>query len=144
VQETVTVAQTEATTTTPDRQQLADEYLRIIAPANAAHRLWSKKAKSYDSNTTVEQQASDLAPLIAAYEDADNALLRVDWPPSIAEDIKALVAANGALIGDLRAADSQDVLSRSSWLTQVSQDGGKSAAAANIVRADLGLPPMTR
>jgi hypothetical protein len=143
VHETVTAAATGTTSATPNREELAREYLRIVAPANAAHDALIKKSKSNDSDTTAEQLASDLAPVIAAYEEADNALLRVNWPPSIEADVKALVAANGTLIGDLRAADIQDVLSSSSWATQVSRDGGRSAAAANIVRADLGLPPMT-
>jgi hypothetical protein len=129
------------TPATSSKQDLARTYLRIVAPANAAHDTLERKSKSYDDSTTAEQVASDLAPVIAAYEAADNALLRVKWPASIAADVKALVVANGALIGDLRAAGSQDVLSSSNWATQLSQDGGKSAAAANIVRADLGLAP---
>ena len=130
------------TAATPDKHELAQKYLRIVAPANAALDTFNEKEKSYSSDTRAEQVVSDLAPVISAYQEADNALLRVNWPPSIAADVKALVGANGALIGDLEAADSQDVLSSSSWTTQASQDGGKSVAAANIVRADLGLPAM--
>jgi hypothetical protein len=85
-----------------DRQKLAREYLRIVAPANKAHDALMEKTRSYDSNTTTEELGSNLAPVIAAYEDADNAL-RVNWPSVVAADVKALVAANGALIGDLRA-----------------------------------------
>jgi hypothetical protein len=130
------------TQSAPSKQELAQEYLRIVAPANAALDTFNKKESSYDKNTTTQQVATDLAPVIAAYQEADNALLRVSWPSSIATDVKAMVTADGALIGDLQATTVQDVLSSGSWATQVSQDGGKSVAAANIVRADLGLAPV--
>jgi hypothetical protein len=43
-------------------------------------RTFPTKAKSYDRNTTAKQLASDLAPVIAAVQKADDALLRVNWP----------------------------------------------------------------
>jgi hypothetical protein len=125
-----------------DKHELGQEYLPIVAPENAALDIFNKKEKSYDRNTRAEEVTSDLAPVIAAFQEADDALLRVDWPPSIGADVKALITANVALIADLRAADSYRVLSSTSWTTQTYQHVVKVDAAANKVRADLGLPPV--
>lgn len=84
--------------------------------------------------------AKDAAPLIAAFEKGDGELLRVDWPAETRADVKALVAADGAVLGDLRVLDTVSLLSAGDWSNQFSQDFGKLAAAADIVRADLGLP----
>ena len=84
---------------------------------------------------------ADLAPVIAAYEAADKALLRVHWPPSVQADVRALVAADRVLLRDLRAADQQTAQSSGAWTARVARDGEKSNAAADAVRAALGLPP---
>jgi hypothetical protein len=64
-----------------------------VKPANAAADTLPKKVNSYTSKTTDAEQAKDLAPAIAAFQKSDNALLRVDWPPAMAADVKALVRA---------------------------------------------------
>ena len=102
----------------------ASQYLRIIAPLNAGLANLSNVA-----NPT-QAQLDDLASKI---ELADAALLRSSWPSAKAQgDIEALVRADGALIGDLRQNDGPNA----------SRDAGTTTADAQIVRADLGLPPV--
>jgi hypothetical protein len=128
--------------TTPNLHELRQTYLRLVKPANEALDAFQKKAAQWDkNNTTPAQAARDAAPLIAASQKLDNALLRVDWPPSTEADMKALVRAHGAVIGDLQGLGSLDLLSKGSWTNQFLQDYGKMQAAVSIVRADLGLPP---
>ena len=130
-----------STAAAPDLHKLAQTYLRIVAPANSVVTTFRKKAADWNDNTTNPQAAKEAAPVIAAFEKADNELLRVDWPPATAVDVKALVTADGALIGDLNALENVDLLSAGNWANQFSQDAGKVSAAVNIVRSDLGLPP---
>jgi hypothetical protein len=73
----------------------------------------------------------------------DDKVLRVDWPPETAVDVKELVRADRAFIGDLRALENVDVLSLG-LVNQARQDTTKGGAAANVVRADLGLPPVRK
>ena len=132
---------TRTTKTARVPHKFARTYLAIVAPANAAHAGLVEKSKSYGSNTTKAEVVADLAPVIAAYEAADKALLRVRWPQSVRRDVSALVAADRVLLRDLRAADHQTAQSSGAWTARVARDGEKSNAAADAVRAALGLPP---
>jgi hypothetical protein len=124
---------------TPSTQELAQTYLRIVRPANAEIDRFTAKARSWNDETTNAQAAKDAGPVIAALEEADNELLRVRWPAAIRADVKALVRADGAVIGDLNGI--RDAVAVGSWANQFSKDLGEFAAAVAIVRADLGLPP---
>ena len=102
----------------------ASQYLRIIAPLNAELATLSNIA-----NPT-QAQLDEMASKI---EVADTALLRAPWPSTKAQsDIETLVRADGALIGDLQQNDGPNA----------SRDAGTTTADAQIVRADLGLPPV--
>lgn len=82
---------------------------------------------------TSNEQASALAARVAkSVQEADSKLLRANWPPQIATDIRALVVADGPPIGDL--ADLQNGADR------LVADSGPANAALNIVLADLHLP----
>lgn len=126
----------------PDFHALGQQYLKIIAPANTQIEAFNKKTNTYTENTTAEQVAKDAEPLAAAVDKASTDLLHVDWPASIQPDVKAMVTAYGVLAGDLRSVGSQNILSIANWATQLGQDAGRARAAANIVRSDLGLPPV--
>ncbi len=129
------------TQSTPSTEELAQTYLRIVNPGNAEADRFNAKAARWNDQTTGEQAAKDAQPLIAGIQKADRELLRIDWPAPIAADIKELIRVQGALIGDLRGLENVNAFSAGSWSNQFSQDVGKLTAAANIVRADLGLPP---
>jgi hypothetical protein len=76
-------------------------------------------------------------------DDAANALLRVDWPPTIAADVKTLVTADGAL-SERCAQSAVKMPSRLPTGYAVYQDSGRVSGAVSIVRADLGLPPARK
>jgi len=129
------------TVTEPTRHELAQEYLRIIGPMNAEFARFQAKAKGWDDNTTGPEAAEDAAPVIAAIRKGNNELLRVSWSTSTMSDVKEMVRADGALIGDLAGLAGVDLFSVGNWSSQFTQDAGRLQAAVNIVRADLGLPP---
>jgi hypothetical protein len=136
-----TTAAVQAATTTAAAIDYKAQYLAIVAPANAALRTWRAALDKLGNDPAASDVARVTAPLITAYESTDNALLRAQWPANAEADIKNLVTTDGTLTGDLNAAGGQNVFSAASWESQVASDGGKAGAAANIVRADLGLPP---
>jgi hypothetical protein len=140
----VSAGTTRSTQSASRLHRFARTYLRIVAPANAAHARLVEKSRSYGSSTTKTEVVADLVPVIAAYEVADKALLRVHWPPAVEADVRALVVADRALLRDLRAADQQTAQSSGAWTARVARDGEKSNAAADAVRAALGLAAQQR
>jgi hypothetical protein len=136
-------ATTVATTTaaTPSQQELAATYLRIVKPANEELDRWFARAQRWTDNTPKTQAVKDSQPLIDAYEEAGSKLLRVPWPEATRADVKDLVRADAALIADLNGLGTVDDLSADQWVSQFQHDASQAGAAANIVRADLGLPP---
>jgi hypothetical protein len=136
-----TLPGTVAVTVDVSQYELGQRYLRIIGPTNAALAAFKTRVAGYDKSTTDGQLAADLAPLVVAIQQGDKALLPADWPPPVAADVKGLVTANRAFVVDLRAAKSQGGLSSGRWVNQPTKYNRKLAAAANVVRADLGLPP---
>jgi hypothetical protein len=129
-----------SSSTTQSRQELAQQYLDIVRPGNAAVNDFIAKASHWNDQTSASQAAKDAAPLIVAIKKADGELLSVQWPAETRADVKELVKAHGALIGDLTALESVNILSAGDWVNQFTQDAGKANAAGRIVRADLGLP----
>jgi hypothetical protein len=144
------VTQTQAATTpaaqsTPTRRELAHTYLSIIRPTYDARDHFIEQASRWNDKTTGDDIAKDAAPMIATVREADDKLLRVNWPPEIAVDVKELVRAEEAAARDLGATANvrADARSITDWYKQYKLDGAKVAAATNVVRADLGLPPLT-
>ena len=127
----------------PSRAELAQTYLRIVKPLNDASDRFYKRTAHWNQQTTGKEAAKDSAPSIAALRTFDDKVLRVDWPPETAVDVKELVRADRAFIGDLRALENVDVLSLG-LVNQARQDTTKGGAAGNVVRADLGLPPVRK
>lgn len=104
------------------------QYLRIVTPANDA-------IDTLKTATGISQVQARAHAAAGAIQAADSQLLRARWPAGVTPDIRALVMADGPVIVDLN-----DVVT-------AYQDGtlqtavGSSGAAAQVVRADLGLPP---
>jgi hypothetical protein len=124
--------------------RLANVYLAIATPARNVLVHVQAKTSRWNNQTTGMQAAKDVAPAVVALEQFDNKLLRIQWPSSTAADVKQLVRAYGACIGDLTGltgVDMHDMLSVGNWGNQFARDTGNVEAAVSIVRADLGLPP---
>ena len=95
---------TEATaqTTTPSRAELARTYLSIVRPVNEAAHHYNNLTVRWTLRTKGKKAAKDAAPVAAALHESDEKLLRVNWPPETAADVKKLVRADRALIRDFR------------------------------------------
>jgi hypothetical protein len=137
------VATTVAAKPTPDgmsRAQASRAYLAAIAPANAALDAFKTKVKAMSASDTdwasaVQPSATAAA---AAYNAANVKLAHLAQSyPAAAADLKALITADGPMTGDLsNVVDSED------WVGALARDARTSSGAAQIVRADLGLPAV--
>lgn len=127
-------------------------YLQIMGPVNAAAVRFNNKRRTYTDATTASEVARDAAPVADAIRTARNELLNVNWrdrsssprpPVRTPQDVKELLKAFGGLYGDLvPVGAARTSFSIANWRTRFAQDRGRARAAANIVRADLGLPPV--
>jgi hypothetical protein len=103
--------------------QAAKQYLADVALVNALPQ--STKPPAY----------------AAAVGKLDTMLLRQRWPSGVRADIRALVVADAALVGDYYAFPSSNILNGSALNATTQKDADADTTAANIVRSDLGLPP---
>jgi hypothetical protein len=110
----------------------ANQYLAIVKPGNDAFAVFN----ALPSSATDAEVGAAAAKVVPVEQSAEAALLRAQWPPNVAADIKALVTSYGPLFGDLSDLTASNV-------DQMNRDAGAANAAANIVRADLGLPPIS-
>jgi len=108
----------------------AAQFLRLTA---ASHTAQDKLRDLLGASTLQQTQAATTA-LVQVEQITNAQLLRAEWPPSVGADIRALVLAEGPLLGDL-----SNIATGSG---SVGKDSGAVTAASNIVRADLGLPPI--
>ena len=128
-----------ATTTTsapePTLKQQADRYLAIVKPVNGASARFAAETTGRHAFTRKEWD-SIAEPFLAAIKQSNTALLRADWSATVRPHIRSLVAADAAWVADFsRAFDTLDA-----GPTVVARDIAASRRAANVVRADLGLP----
>jgi hypothetical protein len=104
--------------------QAAKQYLADVAPGNALPE--STKAPAY----------------AAAVHKLDTLLLSQRWPSRTYADIRALVVADAAVVRDYNASPSSNILNGSALNATTQKDLEADTTAANIVRSDLGLPPV--
>lgn len=134
-----TTSVTQEVTAAPLSQRAqADRYLSAVAPANAAV---GKFRSQVSAQTPQSQVASAAETLAVAYDAVDNVLARIPFTGSAATDIRTLIAADGALKGDLRSVSAQSAFSASAFSTALARDAGAASSAVALIRADLGLPP---
>jgi hypothetical protein len=137
------ICSTPVTTTMPTRatsteSSAAQQYLADVAPFNAAVNTYTA---SFNSSTQYSQLPALVTPLVTALQTFDSLVLRQQWPASVKQDIKTMVAADGVYQGDLQSLESANALNISTIDASVSRDANASTEDSNIVRSDLGLPP---
>lgn len=110
----------------------------MVAPYNVAidkfYALYNKLPK-YPSLKQLEAICIPMATAAQAYIDG---VLRIPWQPSMLADVHALATAAGLFNADLNNTGNPNV---SAWSTKLLQDNSTASTAANVLRADLGLPP---
>jgi hypothetical protein len=119
----------------PSKAELGKQYLKIVAPYNAAvdtYNLKIKKARSYKAIRAV------LRPLVSKEITFAHKILAMDFPKGMANDVKELVAASDAeaALNDTAARTNYGLISSTDQMTPVQ---ARAQAAADIVRHDLGL-----
>jgi len=136
----VTTPTTNSSPTVVPTQALGQQYLALAAPVNAARLVFATKLTALPSTATDSDVYAVAAPYAVAIATFNSALLRLPFPDSMTADVSALVAANAAQMGNLNGSAVVTVSSISSWAQQLTADFSKVNTAANVVRADLGLP----
>lgn len=104
--------------------QAAKQYLADVAPSNALPQ--STKPPAY----------------AAAIDKLDTLLLSQRWPSGTRADIRALVVADAAVVGDYSAFPRSNIFNGSALNATTKKDVEADTTGANIVRSDLRLPPV--
>jgi hypothetical protein len=128
-----------STTTTGAPGDLGQQYLAIRTPVSTTSFTFNQQLSALGDSATGADLARIAAPVIAALNEADQALQRVAWPGRVRADISALVADDAVFVADLSAAGSQTPQTIGSWKTQLFADVKRDNLAASKVAADLGL-----
>jgi len=126
------------TTTAPTgltKAQQVAKFLAIVAPYNLVVVKWKA---STTNPTTDSQLRAWVAPLVAATQTFDDALLRDGFTGQAATDARGMAVAGGAVIGDLQGFTTKTIVQGE---TTFVHDMGTESGYDNALRADLGLPP---
>ena len=86
-------------------------YTNAVAPADQAIATFNTQANALTNAAQVTDLAKIATPLADTLDRVDRALLGVDWPAKLSKDIRAVVAADSAIIADLRNVSKQTALS---------------------------------
>ncbi|HVD04287.1 MAG TPA: hypothetical protein VNF75_09190 [Candidatus Dormibacteraeota bacterium] len=111
-------------------------YLADVAPDNAAVNAFN----ALPPNTPV---ATGAQPLIAADSAFETKLETTNWPLVAQADVKALTTAIGQVDSYLETAGTTGLLGQAAWNQGFASAENVSTIAANEVRHDLGLPPVS-
>jgi hypothetical protein len=127
------------------KSSAAEQFLRDSTPVEKASARFEAKAMSWfeDPSLTNAQAESAARPMVTALELFRRELVSQRWPAGTNHDISNFAAACGALVKDLRALSHDDMAKSSSWEGPLLHDDLVTTAAANKVRHDLGLRPVT-
>lgn len=131
----ITTTVPKITTTTVKPTDYKGQYLFLVAPLNAA------VAKLVGQSGSIPDDI--IQGVATATATFDTAILRLKWPANAISDIKDLVRATAAFSADVSQSNGQTNLSVAAFRSQLSRDSLADSTAANIVRADLGLPAPT-
>lgn len=115
----------------PTPVDYARQYLTLIAPVNTAITTWQAQLKAHPS-WTAQQASTAAAPIVTALSTFDSKVLRVSWPATVRPDVVTLVRDDASMAA---------ALSSPLGLIGFTSAAARTGADANVVRADLGLPP---
>lgn len=110
----------------------ASQYVADAAPWNAADTQFGKRYPAATSLTAAQTQ-----PLTNAAIAFGRTLLAQTWPAAARSDIHALAVAVERMATDL--SEGLSILN----VSQFEKDATAATADAQVVRADLGLPPVS-
>jgi hypothetical protein len=127
------------------KRTAAEQFVRDSAPVEKASARFEAKAMSWfeDPSLTNAQAESAARPMVTALELFRRELGAQRWPAGTNHDISNFASACGTLVRDLKALSHDDMAKSSSWEGPLLHDDLATTAAANKVRRDLGLRPVT-
>jgi hypothetical protein len=112
-------------------------YLALVAPVNAAMDQLEQGASAGSLPFGL------VNGVLQATENFDTSIRLVHWPkPSTVAHVHALVAADAQVDADLPLANAQNGFMIAAFRKRVAHEQQVAGAAANAVRADLGLPKV--
>lgn len=135
---TSTPASVPSSTTASDRYMAL--YANAVAPADAAITTFNAQAKALANSANVADLAKIAKPLAYTLERVDRTLLGITWPAKLKNDIRAVVAADSAIVTDLRVVSNQTARSISTLKKQFLGDLSKLALKVSIVVNELASP----
>lgn len=123
----------------------ARQFLSDSAPANAASLRFETAALGWLDNPTItnRQAAAAAKPLVEALERMHTAMSHQRWPIADRKDLRSLAAAFKGLVDDLDALGHANLRHVSSWEAPLLRDQARTLFAANRLRRDLGLKPLS-
>ena len=125
---------------TPDIAALGKAYLIEAGKINALDAVLNSQLNGTPSLATVKR-------VYAGFAKDDQAwitwLRAQSWPSSMASDVQDLIKADSlTLVVDLQEAAASSIADAYSLQTEFGQEETRRAAAATVLRGDLGLPPV--
>lgn len=128
----------------PSSTAASDRYIALytnaVAPADAAIATFNAQAKALTNSANVADLAKVATPLAETLARVDRTLLGITWPAKLTKDIRAVVAADSAIIADLRNVSKQTARSIPTLKKQFSGDLSKLALKVSIVVNELTPP----
>ena len=131
-------------TTTTAASEFATRYLQILGPADVASGTFFAALEKLPSNATGADAQKMATPAADAIDAADQKLLAVTWPTSIAGEVKKLVLADAQLVRDLRNVGKKQHVTSGNWKRQFESDVARVTNQVSVVVADLRAPTTTR
>lgn len=138
----VVVSPASLTATSPDLRPIAaQQYLAAVTAYNKATSA-AFKSKACGA-ATLKQQRACVTAFYTAAETFLAALRAIQYPPDTEGDLRALIRAETTVDTFYRdAAGEKTLTALSGWFTKISKAIDVAQTASNLVRGDLGLPPV--
>ena len=129
------------TTVAPGPSQYAALYTNAVAPADAAITTFDARASALTNTASIGDLSRIATPLAATLDGVDHRLLAIAWPAPLDRDVHAMVAADAAVVADLRNVPNQTARSIPALKRRFSSD--LSALTGRVATIIGDLAPAT-
>jgi len=126
---------------TPDLHALAAQYAAIADQGNTA---MAQITLEFRSDTTVAQYNATARKAKAVYDAVDGQLLKLQFPDSMHDDVRALLKADGVIEAIFLSISTDTTIAAIyADADKLTAAGASKSAAVAVIRKDLSLPPAT-
>ena len=127
-------------TPTPDLHAAAAK--AYLAWATAGNKVGDSDNAALNAATTLAQQHTAWKKMAQDTQKELDDLLNIQFPPEMKSDVDGLIKAMTAEVNDFNALSQDSGAALNQDASQLQADGNAHSAAAQIIRHDLGLPPV--